>query len=155
MHLIYSNHPALNRTGTKSLFLVGPTPRNYETPSWRPKAIEILEQAGYDGTVCVAEPATGERYPDYDDQVAWEFACLENCQLIVAWVPREMQHMPALTTNVEFGFWMGKAPQKVLYGRPDSAPHTKYLDTLYRKHNGGEPFADLELLLRKAVEVLR
>jgi hypothetical protein len=37
---------------TKSIFLAGPTPRNKEEQeSWRPDALRILEDKGFDGVV--------------------------------------------------------------------------------------------------------
>lgn len=154
MKVIYSNQePYVGND--KSAFLVGPTSRNKEVPSWRPRAIEILEQSGFDGTILVPEPANGFKFPNYYNQIDWEFAGLENCELIIAWVPRELQTMPAFTTNVEFGFWMGKKPSKVLYGRPDDAAHIRYLDVLYKKYNGKEPINSLEELLTTAVDILQ
>lgn len=38
-----------------AIFLAGPTPRDKDTPSWRPEAIHILEQLKYDGIVFVPE----------------------------------------------------------------------------------------------------
>lgn len=120
----------------------------------RPKAIEILKHGGFDGTVLVPEPASGVKFPNYDNQVDWEYAGLNNCELIVAWVPRDMQAMLALTTNVEFGFWMGKEPNKMLYGRPNNAPHTRYLDWLYQKMTGRLPVDTLDELLLSAMDEL-
>lgn len=38
---------------TKSIFLAGPTPRSKEVQSWRPEALRILKNLGYDGQVYV------------------------------------------------------------------------------------------------------
>lgn len=44
-------------TFTKSIFLAGPTPRNKdEVESWRPDALKILEDKGFDGVVFIPEP---------------------------------------------------------------------------------------------------
>lgn len=39
----------------KSIFLAGPTLRKEIVKSWRPQAIEILEELGFDGVVYVPE----------------------------------------------------------------------------------------------------
>ena len=38
MEVVYARTPL-----RKSLFLAGPTPRDADTPSWRPLALELLE----------------------------------------------------------------------------------------------------------------
>jgi hypothetical protein len=153
MKLIYANHPPLE-PGHKSIFLVGPTPRSSDVPSWRPRAIEILKEYNFDGRVLIPETESGEAFPYYYDQVEWEHEGLHNCESIVAWVPREMSTMPALTTNVEFGYWMGREPHKVLYGRPNGSIHTEYLDWMYEKNTGRRPINTLEELLGTAVDLL-
>jgi hypothetical protein len=54
------------------------------------------------------------------------------------------------TSNVEFGRYVGSG--RVVYGRPDGAPHTRYLDWLYQKLAGGVPAATLDETLQNAVE---
>ena len=66
---------------------------------------------------------------DYTDQAAWEREALSEASTIVFWVPRELETMPAFTTNVEFGYWINR--NKIVYGRPDEARKIKYLDWLY------------------------
>lgn len=161
MQVIYSNEPAFVGSNKSSLFLVGPTPRSKDVPSWRPDALLILRQLNFDGIVLVPEIATGERFAGYDNQVEWEYSGLNHCDAIVAWVPRNMENMPALTTNVEFGYWLAKDPARVFYGRPDDAPSTRYLDWLYVKERNtflSSPKNDipntLHLLLRYAVGYL-
>jgi len=120
---------------TKGIFLAGPTPRKPEVPSWRPEAEEILFEAGFSGTVLVPERQNGSAKLSYDDQVDWERAGLSLAKAIVFWVPRNMENMPALTTNVEFGYWVAKSPERVVYGRPPDAPGTRYLDWLIKQEN--------------------
>lgn len=161
MREIYSTQPAYQRPSEftheehTAIFLVGPTPRKASVPSWRPEAIQILKGMNYQGTVLIPEPESGKRWNDYDNQVDWERQGLYNCDAIVAWVPRDMETMPALTTNVEFGFWMGKEPKKVFYGRPADAFATRYLDWMYRLYTGREPSFLLGDTLYNAVLSLR
>lgn len=110
----------------KSIFLAGPTPRSESVISWRGEALKLLEKLGFDGTVFVPEPKNGQRWPDYSDQVEWEEKCLNIADCILFWVPRNMETMPALTTNVEFGFWMNSG--KVVFGGPEEAEKNRYLN---------------------------
>ena len=145
MKTIYSDEPPLPAM-LPSIFLAGPTPRSKDVPSWRPEAIEILKKLNYKHYVCIPEFKHGEQI-DYLTQVNWEKQCLHYCSQIVFWVPRNMENMPALTTNCEFGFWMAKNPGKVYYGRPDHSVHNRYLDWLYEDIKKEKPFTELSKLL--------
>jgi hypothetical protein len=135
---------------SQSIFLAGPTPRSDNVKSWRPAAIEILEQLSFTGQVFVPECRDGRFHGSYLDQVEWEFKGLETCGVICLWMPRDMATLPGFTSNVEFGRFVGSG--KLKYGRPDGAPHTKYLDWLYEKVAGLHPAEDLESLLFTCVK---
>jgi hypothetical protein len=91
----------------------------------------------------------------YPNQIDWESACLENCGLIMFWVPRNLDTMPAFTTNIEFGEWMAKDPLKVVYGRPDDAPNMRYMDYKYNKLlETNYIFNNLDMLVKFAVRYL-
>lgn len=111
-----------------AIFLAGPTPRDPQTPSWRPKALEILEELGYQGVVFVPEPADGEWRGSYTDQTEWEKMGLEFADKIVFWVPRDLRTMPALTTNIEYGRYVDSG--KAVLGYPDGAEKMRYPDWL-------------------------
>ncbi len=123
MHIIYAFENAPERY-TRSVFLAGPTPRDEQTPSWRPEALRILEELGYDGVVFVPEARDGKWRKDYDGQVEWEDKHLNMADCILFWVPRELTHMPAFTTNDEWGTW--KYSGKSVFGAPPDAPKTNY-----------------------------
>jgi 8-oxo-dGTP pyrophosphatase MutT (NUDIX family) len=123
LKVVYSTD-SMPSSWSKSIFLAGPTPRSPDVPSWRPEALQLLEQAGYDGVVFVPEPQ-GQTWPKYDDQAAWERAALDAADAIVFWVPRDMKTMPGLTTNVEFGLYAGSG--KVFLGAPPGADSVTYL----------------------------
>lgn len=131
MQVIYAKQPFPNSV-TRSIMLAGPTPRSPDVPSWRPEAIRLLEETGFglDGTVFSPEPADGKwDKSGYENQVEWEEKALNVSDCILFWVPRDMQTMPALTTNVEFGFWANSG--KVVFGYPPEAPdarRNKYLE---------------------------
>ena len=128
-----------------SIFLAGPTPRDNSIVSWRPEALSILERLNYDGVVFVPEPF-GQ---DYLYQVNWEKCGLTAASVIVFWVPRVKWVMAGLTTNVEFGRYIGS--KRVLYGRPDAAESCKYLDWMYSDVTKKTHYNDLGELLEKAV----
>jgi hypothetical protein len=151
MNVLYSNHPPFDGSEA-GIFLAGPTPRSPDVPSWRPQAVELLRGFGFTGTVLVPEWDTGVAKASYDDQVGWERAGLIHAKAIAFWVPRNMATMPALTTNVEFGYWLAKTPKRVFYGRPPGAPSTKYLDWLLHQDLPNAMIYDrLEALLEATV----
>lgn len=136
----------------KSIFLAGPSPRGGDkSASWRPEAMRLLEEAGFKGVVFNPEPRE-EFQGDYLDQVEWEQEMRLAADIILFWVPREMPDMPAFTTNVEFGEDYKR--RKALYGRPDWAFKTSYLDVLYRQ-TGREPASHLSDLIEQAIEFLK
>lgn len=120
-------------TGIGSVFLAGPTPRSEDVLSWRPEIIQAFNEINEDITLFV--PEYGEIVQDetnnYEDQCEWEWHHLHIADAIIFWVPRHMESLPGFTTNCEFGFWVKSS--NVLYGRPDGAPKTSYLDWLYQK----------------------
>ncbi len=127
MQVIHAGQP-FPPSWSFAVFLAGPTPRSPDVPSWRPEALALLAEAGFRGVVFVPETASGDRSPDYDDQVEWERQGLNFADRILFWVPRDLERMPALTTNVEFGRWCTSG--KVVLGFPRSAPKNKYLQWL-------------------------
>lgn len=113
-----------------SVFLAGPTPRKGEA-GWRGEALEALRNAGFAGTVFVPEPRAGSEWPAYSDQVEWEDASLNMSDVILFWIPRDMDGMPGLTTNDEFGRWKGTG--KVVLGTPPDAQHVRYQEHYAKK----------------------
>lgn len=153
MNVIYSDTPV--KIVGPSIFLVGPTPRSTAVPSWRPKAIEYFKQYDFKGTIMVPEREDWHSQFNYNDQIEWEYFCLTNCSVVMAWVPRDLATMPAFTTNVEFGYWLGKNPKKLFYGRPDGSPHTSYLDWFYKKECDRSPCASLQQLVFTAISATK
>lgn len=132
MQIVYAKQ-APPVTWTHSVFLAGPTPREAEVASWRPRALEILEDLGYDGVVFVPEPETGDWRGSYDDQAEWEIRWLDRVDRIVFWVPRDLKTLPAMTTNVEFGRYVSSG--RAVLGHPDGAEKMRYLDWLAAKED--------------------
>lgn len=149
MKINYSDQEVVK--GEKSIFLAGPTPRGENVESWRTEACRLLEQKGFDRLVYVPEYSTWKPKADYVDQAMWEREALTSATVIVFWIPRELPDMPAFTTNVEFGYWLHSG--KVIYGRPDKAPKTKYLDWLYKLDYEKDAYDNLESLLDEAIKM--
>ncbi len=154
MQVIHSDEAPLASGINQSIFLAGPTPRSKDVKSWRPEAVQILRDIGFKGTVCVPERKDWSIKFTYEDQVGWELDCLERCGAIAFWIPRNMETMPALTTNVEFGYWLVKKTYRVFYGRPEEAVSVRYLDYLYKKETGVEHETSLKQLLTQVTHDL-
>lgn len=150
VHTVYTKEP-LPTEVVKSIFLAGPTPRDAETPSWRPEALRLLEELGYDGTVFIPENREGKVFGDYTDQIEWEEKALNRADAIVFWVPREMTKMPALTTNVEWGVWADTG--KAVLGAPVGAASVRYLQTMATKLKVPS-YSTLDAALEEAVRTL-
>lgn len=140
MEVVYTGEEMPEKI-TKSIFLAGPTPRNPdEVESWRPDAIRILKDKGFDGVVFAPENRDGVYKNDYDDQIAWEEKYLNIADCIVFWVPRDLSldskdfpKMAAFTTNVEFGTWQDSG--KIVFGAPEDAEKVAYLKHYCEKYN--------------------
>lgn len=158
MEVVYTGEEMPEKV-TKSIFLAGPTPRNKdEVESWRPDALKILEDKGFDGVVFVPEGRDGQFKMDYDDQIGWEEKYLNVADCIVFWVPRDIEpdskgypKMAAFTTNVEFGTWQDSG--KVVFGAPPDADKIGYLKHYAEKYNA--PVSDtLTDTLNDAIEMV-
>lgn len=140
MEVVYTGEDMPEKV-TKSIFLAGPTPRNKdEQESWRPDAIRLLEDKGFDGVVFSPEDRQGKFRMDYDDQIGWEEKYLNVADVIVFWVPRDLTldgkdfpKMAAFTTNIEFGTWQDSG--KIVFGAPPDAPKNDYLRHYCEKYN--------------------
>lgn len=150
MKIFYSDAPLVLDPNSHSIFLAGPTPRALNVKSWRPIAVQILENLGYQGQVIIPEHSTSKAGFDYDTQVEWENTGTEGCSKLIVWIPRDLDVLPGYTTNVEFGRYVRSG--KMLYGRPPGAPKTAYLDWLYRKFNEQPVYTELEQLLQAATD---
>lgn len=148
---IYAREPLPTKM-VRSIFLAGPTPRNAETPSWRPAALKYLEELGYDGHVFIPEPADGKWAKDYDGQVEWEDSALHQADCILFWIPRDMETMPGLTTNDEWGVW--KDTGKIVFGAPDDAAKVAYQRYYANKYHVPNS-TTLKATVKSAVDAVR
>jgi 8-oxo-dGTP pyrophosphatase MutT (NUDIX family) len=122
--VVYAHEPFPEEV-TRMIFLDGPTPREQAVASWRPEALRLLAERGYDGHVFVPEARDGLMRHSYDDQVEWELEGLRRADAILFWIPRHLETMPAFTTNVELGMWHRSG--RVVLGAPEDAPKLRYL----------------------------
>jgi 8-oxo-dGTP pyrophosphatase MutT (NUDIX family) len=109
-------------------------------PSWNRDAVAIIErQWSRDGRLVVFTPELREGVlSDYTGQIDWEHRHLHWSDVIMFWVPRDLDTMPALTTNIEWGTWAGSG--KVVFGAPPTAPKNEYLRHL--AETASAPVAD-------------
>ncbi len=151
MQLVYAlERPA--EVSRFSLFLAGPSPRGNGEHDWRKLAVSFLEQIGFDGTVFIPLPRSGEYHPDYDHtaQIDWELEYLERASVIAFWIPRDLKTLPGFTTNVEFGRF-SRTP--CVLGYPKDAEKMRYLHRIAQIDE--VPIRDtLERTLHTAIELL-
>jgi hypothetical protein len=114
-----------------SIFLAGPTPRNSRIPSWRPLALHTLSRLNFEGQVFVPETPGGGMSMEYEEQVEWEETYLRDARCIMFWIPRDLEHLPGFTTNIEFGRWCDT--NKVVVGWLPGAPKMRYIEYYAKK----------------------
>ncbi len=145
--------------GARSIFLAGPTVRMSQLESWkgdfwRKDALKILEELGFDGIVYVPEYLYYKDIISDQEKFDWEWDALHSSGVVLFWVPRQFPELPAMCTNVEFGYYNGIG-KKVVYGRPDTADKNGYLDELFAKLYNKKPQNDLKSLLKEAVQIVK
>jgi calcineurin-like phosphoesterase family protein len=148
-----------SETNKNSIFLAGPTYRIYDNveckhlESWRKVALKYLENLGFEGDVYVPEWKDNVKPLEwtYSRQVDWETEHLKKCGVILFWIPRDLNNLPAFTTNIEFGEWLNSG--KIVIGSPVDAPKNKYLIERCSRL-GVAWFNMLEALVSEAVEKL-
>ena len=114
-----------------SIFLAGPVAEDstYEQ-SWRKEAVDILVRQGFKGDVYIPEYREGKSRQGHGNS-KWERERLDNCSVIMFWIPRDLEKLPGFTTNVEFGRYVSLRPDAVVLGYPEGAPKMEYLKELY------------------------
>lgn len=124
-HNVVFSDQELPTSVDQMIFLAGPTPRDKRVSSWRPEAVRILRDLGYQGHIFVPEPSSSEHFPDYIDQVDWEQAAIRRSDCVLFWIPRDLDTMPGFTTNVEFGDCLKYG--NLVMGAPPDTPKMRYL----------------------------
>ncbi len=126
----------------KTIFLAGPNPRYKDgdivEETWRHRAIQYLEDYGYDGHVFIPLPkrcftiggTVVDPVTDYNHQVDWEDKAMARADVLLFYVDRR-NGLQGLTTNIEFGRYLDSG--RMVYGRPNDAENIRYLDEQVRK----------------------
>lgn len=145
---------------SRGLFLAGPTPRQFWVPTWRPLAVKFLKDIGFNGYVIIPEDRgyhvgnchswTKELKKE---QGRWEREGLRRSGAVVFWIPRKMETMPGLTTNIELGYIFGVDPRKAFVGAPEDAHSVGYIKDFAEEMNVNF-YTDLKVMLRAAKEFL-
>ena len=153
MNIIYARED-LPLKVTKSVFLAGPTLRSghpEDMYSWREDAIKYFKELEFDGHIYIPEARDGKYSDHYVDQVEWEEKALNAADLIIFWVPRDLEYLPGFTTNDEWGHWKGFG--KTLFGAPKEAEKVRY-QIHYAEKNMIPVFEDLKDLCIHTVDRL-
>jgi len=153
MKIVYAQQELPTKV-SKTVFLAGPTLRSghpEDMHSWRLDAVKYLEELEFDGHVFIPEAEDGNYGDNYLDQVNWEEEALNMADLIVFWVPRDLEHLPGFTTNDEWGHW--KSFGKCLFGAPKDTEKVRY-QIHYAEKNGIPVFEDLKDLCIHLVDRL-
>lgn len=117
------------------IFLAGPTVRANQThlESWRPEAVSMFLRRDFHGTLIVPEFSSRPESEEFNEGLPiWEYNFLEMSKCIMFWIPRTPE-LIGLTTNFELGYWLGRNPGKIAYGRPYGAYKTEYTDLMWNK----------------------
>jgi len=141
VHRYEESQTEINDIDRPSIFLAGPTVRGNQPhlTSWRFEAIEEFKRQGFKGDLIVPEFTLKTESDKGKVWVPlWEYNGLKKVDCILFWVPRTRE-LIALTTNMEFGYWQGRDPKKMIYGRPDDAYRMGYLDVMWKEvsNDGG------------------
>jgi len=124
----------VNAIDGPSIFLAGPTVRGNQPhlTSWRFEAVERFEKQGFKGSLIIPEFVSKTESDKGKAWIPlWEFNGLKKSDCVLLWIPRTRE-LIALTTNMEFGYWQGREPEKMVYGRPDDAYRMSYLDIMWK-----------------------
>lgn len=136
IHRYESTKEEVNSTNGPVIFLAGPTVRGNQThlTSWRFEAIEIFQRFGFNGSLILPEflSKTQSDKGRFDLPV-WEHNGLKRADCILFWLCRTKTDLIGLNTNSEHGFWLAKAPEKLVYGRPDDAFRIDYNDVMWKQ----------------------
>lgn len=131
MNIIYAKEE-ISTAKKPVVFLAGPTPRSVNVKSWRPEAIKLFGELGFEGTLLIPEDRNG-LILDYGNQVEWEEEGLIRADCIMFWIPRNIDTLPGFTTNIEWGTWHKSG--KVILGAPQGAPKMRYIRYYANKLN--------------------
>jgi len=152
MKAVYVGERVKQEPGLKSIFLAGPSPRGDKGYNWRPDALSILRGLRFDGYVYLPLLDDGGWLKHFEKQMDWELEHLEKADVIAFWVPRDLETLPGLTTNIEFGMYLKSG--KIVLGSPPEATNMRYMTRLAAM-NDVFVSPTIDGTLRYAVEMTR
>ncbi len=159
----------------RSIFLAGPTAGAGGRTAWRARALELLDEQGWDGEVVIPEfradrfvaavhrrfgappsPVPGQKTTSYN-VLRWETRGIETVTVVLFWMPFALADkddpasLPGFTTRAEVSRELARAPGRIVLGMPPtgvmSAGHIRY-----HAHHQGVPIHDtLEATVAAAI----
>lgn len=148
------------------IFLAGPTVRGNQPHliSWRNEAVDCFKENNFQGTLIIPEfREKGASDAGRDDIPFWEMNGMEKAHCILFWIPRTRPYIQigieqktgliGLVTNFEFGYWLAKDPNKMVYGRPDDAYRIRQNDLMWKRHFGEQCiiFNELKDVIKQSI----
>jgi len=139
---------------SNAIFLAGGTYRTYQKntkKSWREIAIKYLKKLGYNGDIIIPEYRDNIQPKDFDlkKQIDWELEGLYKSSKILYWIPRNMDDLPCLTTNIEFGNFIDNFHKKIYVG----GNNVKNDYIKYRLKEKNKPFySDIAILIATIID---
>lgn len=146
----FAREPLPPRGEIPRVFLAGPTPRAPEASpeplSWRRHMVRLIQREPPSWIVSVPEDSGfgAPRAADPEDQDRWEWKALADADVVLFWIPRDLNTLPDFTTNIEFGLCIERDPQRVVLGVPPGTPKCRYLTHLYHARTGRRHHTTME-----------
>lgn len=140
-----------------SVFLAGPTNRNNDfNQSWRKWCVQLFEVNKFDGIVYIPEHSVPKPFDnsEYAERCQWEWKCMDWADCILFWVPRKVPEVLGLTTNLEFGTYLEKSPEKIVLGHPQDADEVEWMDIRYSLRTRRTACTALEETVTQAMHIM-
>lgn len=160
MKLVYTLDEVIH--DSPSIYLAGPTIRISGNKDnniadkyrWRKDAVDILKKKKFNGIIYIPEYKDNIKPNDwtYNKQLDWELKAMNAADVILFWIPRDMEFTPALTTNIEFGEWMNSG--KIIVGAPNNAVKNDYIKRRCEML-GIKWFCSLRLIIGSAIKNMK
>ena len=141
--------------GYKSLYLAGPTTLEATfNESWRKMACNMLKDLGYRGIVYIPE-FKEKVYHEESKDLDWDLKAFEKADIVLFYIPNNKIDNLDNKFYTDFGFILGKKPEKCMLCGTDTELVTKYMQQLYNYvSKDGVMYNNLYEALIKAVIIL-
>lgn len=152
VELYFSDSDNVPNIDVPAIFLAGPSPRKETDYNWRGEAVKLFCDIATEKLILILPLPKHGIFPNYDEQVKWEQVYLAYSNVVMFWIPRDLDTLPGFTTNVEFGMYV--TSPKTIYGRPDDAPKNRYLDFLFGFYQQRQIAKTLEETVKQSLALL-